>query len=292
MRSVRGLSTLAAGLAIVAFSAAGHPWITPVSAACVNGSISASGSTALQPLAQKAADDYHAGCAGATITVAGGGSSAGLSNVAAGTSDIGNSDVPASAAPGINGANLADHQVAIVVFAVVVNNATGVSNLSTQQVQDIFSGKDNNWSQVGGKNLAITLIERKPGSGTRYTFDKCVMGPVPESSTPAAQEDSTQLVIQAVQASQGAVSYVGISSITGGGISAVHLNGTAPGADTVKSGAYNFFSHEHMYTPKSPKPLAQSYIDSIMAPAYQSGPVTQLGYAPLSTTNRQSAADH
>jgi phosphate transport system substrate-binding protein len=295
MRSRRVLSTLAAGLAIVGWSVAGHLSASPVAAACVNGSATASGSTALQPLAQKAADDYKAGCPGASINIAGGGSSAGLSNVSSGTSDIGNSDVPASAAPGVNGANLTDHQVAIAIFAVVVNNATGVGNLSTQQVQDIFSGKDNNWSQVGGKNIAITLIERKPGSGTRFAFDKCVMGAVPESNTPAAQEDSTQLVMQAVSSSQGGVSYVGTASLNGAaGVTGVKLNGAAPDRTGVANGSYGFFSHEHMYTRKSPAPppVAQSYIDSILTPAYQAGPVTQLGYASLSTTNRQSPADH
>ena len=120
--------------------------------------------------------------------MSGGGSSAGLSNVNSGTSDIGDFDVPATSAPGVNAGNLQDHQVAIAVFVVVANNGAGVSNLSTPKVVDIFSGKVNNWNQVGGKNQAITLIERKPGSGSRFVFDKCVMGSTAKSNTPAAQE--------------------------------------------------------------------------------------------------------
>ncbi len=184
MRSHRALTMVAAGLAIAGWSSISYVGGPTALAGCVGGSITASGSTALQPLAQKASTDYHAQCAGASITVSGGGSSAGLSNVNSGTSDIGDSDVPASAAPGVNAANLQDHQVAIVVFAVVANTGAGVSNLSTKQVQDVFSGKVNNWSQVGGKSVAITLIERKPGSGTRFSFDKCVMGSVPEFDHP------------------------------------------------------------------------------------------------------------
>jgi phosphate transport system substrate-binding protein len=294
MRSHRALSIVALALAVVGWGSASYAAGPTAYAACVNGSVTASGSTALLPLAQKASQDYHAQCAGATITVSGGGSSTGLSNVNSGTSDIGDSDVPATAAPGVNAANLADHQVAIAVFAVVVNSGTGVTNLSTQQVQDIFSGKDNNWSQVGGKSQAITLIERKPGSGTRFVFDKTVMGSVPESTTPAAQEDSTQLVMQAVQSSPGAVSYVGTASLQGAtGVTGLKLNGASADGPSVASGAYNFFSHEHMYTRKSPAPppLAQSYIDFIIAPGYQASNVPAAGYFALSTTNRQSAAD-
>lgn len=264
-------------------------------AGCVGGSVTASGSTALLPLAQKAATDYHAQCGSATITTSGGGSSAGLSNVNSGTSDIGDSDVPASAAPGVNQANLQDHQVAIVVFTVVANNGAGVNNLTTAQVQNIFSGKVNNWSQVGGKNQAITLIERKPGSGTRFVFDKTVMGSVAESSTPAAQEDSTQLVMQAVSSQPGAVSYVGTASMNGAtGVTGVKLNGVSADGPSVNAGTYPFFSHEHMYTRKSPAPpgLATDYINFIMAPGYQSSAVPAAGFLPLSTTSRQSAADH
>jgi phosphate transport system substrate-binding protein len=294
MRSHRALSMVAAGLAIAGWSSIGYVVGPTASAGCVGGSITASGSTALQPLAQKASTDYHAQCAGGTITVSGGGSSAGLSNVNGGTSDIGDSDVPATAAPGVNAANLQDHQVAIVVFTIVANTGAGVANLSSQQAQDVFSGKVTNFSQVGGKNQAITLIERKPGSGTRFTFDKCVMGSVPESTTPAAQEDSTQLVMQAVSSQPGAISYVGTASLAGAAnVTAVKLNGANPDGASVASGAYHFFAHEHMYTRKSPAPppLAQDYIAFILAPGYQSGAVVQSGFYPLSTTTRQSAAD-
>jgi phosphate transport system substrate-binding protein len=294
MRSHRALSIVALSLAVAGWGSASYVSHPTAFAGCVGGSVTASGSTALLPLAQKASTDYHAQCAGATITVSGGGSSAGLSNVNGGTSDIGDSDVPATAAPGVNAANLQDHQVCIAVFTVVANNGAGVSNLTTQQVQDIFSGKDNNWSQVGGKSVAITLIERKPGSGTRFVFDKTVMGSVPESTTPAAQEDSTQLVMQAVSSQPGAVSYVGTASLQGASnVTGLKMNGSSADGPSVASGAYAFFSHEHMYTRKSPAPppLANDYINFITAPGYQNANVPAAGYYPLSLTPRQSAAD-
>lgn len=295
MRSHRALTAAAATLAVAGWASAGLVAGPAVLAGCVGGNATASGSTALQPLAQKASTDYHAQCAGANINVSGGGSSAGLSNVNSGTSDIGDSDVPATAAPGVNQANLQDHQVAIVVFTVVANNAAGVGNLTTQQVQDIFSGKVTNWNQVGGRNQAIVLIERKPGSGTRFTFDKCVMGTVAESNTPAAQEDSTQLVMQAVASQPGAASYVSTGSLNGAaGVTAVKLNGASADGPSVANGSYGFFSHEHMYTRKSPAPpgTATDYITFILAPGYQSSALAPLGFLPVTTTTRQSAADH
>lgn len=259
-------------------------------AACATGTATASGSTALLPLVQKAAALYQAKCPGSTLTVSGGGSSTGLANVASGTSDIGDSDVPASDAKTIDSSTLTDHQVAIVMFAVVVNPATHVTNLSLSQAQSIFSGKVTNWSSVGGANLPVTLIERKPGSGTRLTFDKTVMKGTAESATPASTQDSTQLVVAGVAAASGGVSYISAAS-AGPSAVPVSLDGVKPNAGTVKDGSYPFFSHEHMYTKGSGSALARSFIADILGSSFQIQQVPALGFLPVATTTRQSLAD-
>ena len=262
----------------------------PAAAACEKGTATASGSTALLPLVQKAAALYQAKCPGSTITVSGGGSSTGLSNVAAGTSDIGDSDVPASDAKTIDASTLTDHQVAIVVFAVIVNPGTHVTNLSLTQVQDIFSGKVTNWKAVGGADVPVTLIERKPGSGTRLTFDKTVMKGTAEAANPASTQDSTQLVVQGVSGAPGGVSYIGAAS-AGPSAVPVSLDGVKPDASSVKDGTYPFFAHEHMYTKGQGSALARSFIASILSGGFQDQQVTALGFLPVSTTSRQSLAD-
>jgi phosphate transport system substrate-binding protein len=256
---------------------------------CVAGTLTMSGSTALQPLAQKAATSYQQKCAGSTITVSGGGSSTGLANVASGTSDIGMSDVPVSNAPSIDPTSVTDHQVAIVLFAVIVNPASGVTNLTKQQIVDVFSGKDTNWSQAGGANVPITLIERKPGSGTRLSFDKILMGGTPESATPASTQDSTSLVVQGVAGADGGVSYLNVASA--GSTVPVSIDGTAPTAANVASGSYPFFAHEHMYTKGAGSPIAQDFVNFMLTPSYQSGDVVAAGFLPISTTTAQSAVD-
>lgn len=263
---------------------------SPTTAPCATGTLTASGSTALQPLVQKAAEAYQAKCSGATITVSGGGSSTGLSNVASGASDIGDSDVPVSNAKAVDPTTVKDHQVAVVVFAVIANPAAGVTNLTTAQVRDVFSGKVTNWKSVGGKDVPITLIERKPGSGTRLSFDKDIMAGTAEAANPASTQDSTQLVLTGVAGAPGGVSYIAAGSANST-VTALSIDGNAPTGANVTAGKYKVFSHEHMYTKATTSPLAESFISYILSSDFQTTQVTALGYLPVATTTEQSAAD-
>jgi phosphate transport system substrate-binding protein len=259
---------------------------------CQTGSATAHGSTALLPAVQKAATNYQAKCPGSTITASGGGSSEGISKAVDGSFDIGDSDVPASNAKGIDTAQLKDHQVAVVVFAVIVNPAAKVTNLTTQQIVDIFSGKISQWKDVGGDpTLPITLYFRKAGSGTRLSFQKDIMKGVAESSSPAGQIDSTQQVLGAVgKAGVGAICYVALGSVDST-VTALSIDGVTPGASALASGKYAFFAHEHMYTKGDGSPIAQSFIQYILSDEFQKGDLKSLGFLPVATTKALAAVD-
>ena len=233
---------------------------TPGTFTCVQGSITASGSTALAPLVKAVASSYTGKCPGATITVNLGGSKTGLANVEAGSVDIGNSDVPAD--PSTQG-DLVDHQVAVVVFAVIVNKGVGVNNLTTAQVKQIYSGQVTNWKQVGGPNLPIVVVSRPASSGTRATFQKYVLGgPETISGPTSLTTDSTGTVITNVATNNGAIGYAATGPAMGNsGVTLVALDGVAPTTDNAKTNAYKFWNIEHMYTKGQPKPLAQALID-------------------------------
>lgn len=238
---------------------------TPGSFNCVSGSITASGSTALAPLVKAVATSYQGKCSGATITVNLGGSKTGLSQVQSGAVDIGNSDVKADPA---TQSDLVDHQVAVVIVAVIVNKGVGVTNLTTAQIQGIYAGTTTNWSQVGGANIPIVVVSRPASSGTRATFVKYILGGPEKVSGPSSlTTDSTGTVITNVAQNAGAIGYAATGpAMKEAGIALLSIDGNAPTAANVQSNTYKFWNIEHMYTKGPATGLSQAFIDYMTSP--------------------------
>ena len=258
------------------------------STSCVTGSITAAGSTALQPLVDAAAKQYDAACTGATITVNGGGSGTGLSQVAGGSVQIGNSDVTAEsklATP--DAAKLVDHIVARQGWIVVTNkDVTGVTNLTTQQNIDVWTGKDTNWNQVGGPDMPIVLIFRPQSSGTRATFKKLVLGSATEATGgQTLTEDSNGAVTTAVTKTNGAVSVIGFAYYNDPAnkplLNGLQLDGIDATVANMSSSTYKLAADGHMYTNGQPSGLTAAFLDYMMSPAIQGTLIPSLSYAPV-----------
>ena len=133
----------------------------------LSGSITLAGSTALQPLAEQLSKTFMDKNSGVTVNVQGGGSGTGLNLALNGTADIGNSDVTAeSKLPQDKAKQLVDNKVCGIGFAVVVNSSTKVDSLTKDQIQKIFTGQITNWSQIGGEDIPIPVINRTESSST------------------------------------------------------------------------------------------------------------------------------
>jgi phosphate transport system substrate-binding protein len=251
------------------------------SVACATGSITAAGSTALQPLVDKAGKDYQAACAGSTINVQGGGSGTGLTQVSQGAVQIGNSDVPAESK---NITGLVDHIVAKQGWVMVVNpDVTGVTNLTSAQATDIWTGKVSNWKDVGGNDEAIVLILRPESSGTRATFKKLVLGGAQEATGQALTEDSNGAVVTAVKGTPGSTSVIGFAYYQQnlGQVNALKLDGIEATVDNMKSGSYKLSAEGHMYTKGEADGLAKSFLDYVLGPIVQGTTIPSLFYAPV-----------
>lgn len=251
--------------------------------ACVDGSITTSGSTALQPLVDAAGKAYVAACPKSTISVQGGGSGTGLSQVLQGAVQIGASDITAdSKLKPDEASQLVDHIVARQGWVMVVNRGvTGVTNLTTQQAVDIWTGKVTNWKDVGGADQPIVLILRPASSGTRATFKKVVLNGANEAAGQALTEDSNGAVTQAVSSTPGATSVIGFAYYQSNKdkVTALALDGVQGSVDNMLSGTYKLQAFGHLYTKGQPDGLTKSFLDYMMSDPIQKVLIPSLGYA-------------
>lgn len=242
-------------------------------------SITAVGSSALQPLVEAAGEQYSAENLGKFINVQGGGSGTGLSQIAAGAVDIGNSDIFAEESDGIDETKLVDHRVAVVGITPIVTPGTGVTDVTLEELQGIFTGNITNWKELGGIDLPITVLNRSSGSGTRATFEKWVLGDNLKSIVSQEQE-SSGTVRQIVANTPGTISYVAFSYVNDD-VEALSINGIEPTDKNVSTNNWTIWSYEHMYTNGEPTGLTKEFMDYMLSEDVQDGLIEALGYIPI-----------
>ncbi|MBE3585073.1 MAG: phosphate ABC transporter substrate-binding protein [Thermoanaerobacter sp.] len=245
----------------------------------ISGNLTAVGSTAMQPLVEQAATQFMAKHPKAQIVVQGGGSGTGLTQVASGAADIGNSDIFAEEKSGIDASQLVDHKVCVVGMATVVNPGVTVDNLTKQQLVDIFTGKITNWKEVGGPDQKIVVIHRPKGSGTRATFKKFALGGV-EDTAPGMEQDSSGTVRKMVAETPGAISYLALSYIDNS-VKALKLDGVEPTVENIVNGKYPVWAYQHMYTKGEPTGLKKAFLDYMLGDEVQGQLVEKMGYIPI-----------
>lgn len=262
-------------------SASGSSSASSSAAANLSGSITAVGSTALQPLCEAAAELFMEENPGVQITVQGGGSGTGITQIVQGAVQIGNSDVFAEEK--VENASdvekITDNRVCVVGMGPVVNPDVSVDDISLEDLARIFTGEVTNWSEVGGSDEAIVVINRQAGSGTRSVFEAAVLNGA-ESAT-FQEQDSSGTVVQMVSETPGAISYLAFSYFSDE-IKALSVDGVAPEAANVEDNSWVIWAYEHMYTAADADEATQAFIDFMMGDEVQGSLVEENGYIPMS----------
>ena len=196
-------------------------------AAKLSGTVTLAGSTSMQKLCEAMIESFEESYPDITVTAEYTGSGAGLESLVGGKTDIGN----ASRA-------LKDGEkdiVAIDGIAVITHTSNTVSNLTSQQLTDIYTGKITNWVDLGGADEAIVVLGREAGSGTRGAFEELL--DVADQCAYAQELDSTGGVLAKVASTPGSIGYVSLD-VVDDTVKALSLDGVEPTEENIVAGSY------------------------------------------------------
>ena len=214
---------------------------------------------------------------GISVLVSGMGSSAGIENVSSGSSDIGTSSRELKEAELELG--LTDTPVAWDAIAVIVHPDNPVRELTTIEVRSIFAGVITNWSEVGGPDLPIGLVNRDEASGTREAFSKIVMDDA-RFDRGAVVLPGTGQVRAVVSEVKGAIGYISLGFVTDE-VRAVSIDGVAPSEAAVVAGDYPVQRVLHFFTRGEVTQATSDYIAYVLSPAVQDEVVRDAGFIPI-----------
>lgn len=169
--------------------------------------ITIAGATAMHPVLQELTDAFTRRYPNVIFTLRGGGSSLGEDQIAAGRIDLAASTLFPPDTPSPGAARLLRIPIGVDGVAVIVHAANPVSNLSLEQLRQIYSGDILDWSEVGGEAEPIELVSREDGSGSRILFEDRVMQGEAVSLTAVVMPTSYDMV-EYIAKTPSAIGYV------------------------------------------------------------------------------------
>ena len=128
----------------------------------VSGKIQLAGSTSMEKMCGALMEAFMEEYPNVTVTTEYTGSGAGIESVTSGSVDIGNASRALSDKE--KSAGIEENIVAIDGIAMITDKNNKVTNVTKQQLTDIYTGKITNWKDLGGSDEAIVVIGREAAS--------------------------------------------------------------------------------------------------------------------------------
>ena len=212
--------------------ASAEPTQTSSEPAKLSGNVATDGSTSMEKVIGSLGEAFMEMNPDVNFTYNPTGSGTGIQAAIDGTCDIG---LSSRALKDEEKASLTETIVALDGIAIIVNPTNPVSDLSVEQIAQIYTGEITNWKDVGGDDLEISLIGREAGSGTRDGFE--TITDTKEACKYNQELTSTGDVITTVAGNPNAIGYASLSAVKDS-VKALTVGGVAPSEETVLDGTY------------------------------------------------------
>ncbi len=253
------------------------------------------GSDTIVNIALAWAEAYRQVSPDISIAVTGGGSGTGIASLINGTVDIANasramkdSEIEEAKA---NGFDPIEHVIAIDALAIILHPDNPVSQLTIDQLADIYTGRIANWKEVGGNDAPIVLLSRETNSGTHvYFLEEVVRKGDKENADIFAPQTllmpSSVGITSELRRNPNAIGYDGLGYVDPEHEKIVAVargaeeDYIAPTVETAAAGIYPLARNLFMYTAGEPQGVIADYLDWILSPTGQTI-VAELGFVPL-----------
>ncbi len=279
---------------LLLISSCARPFDSTESETGHSGTIENKGSDTIVNLALAWAEAYQKVEPEVRISVTGGGSGTGIASLINGTVDIANASRKIKSEEMTNaeatGINPVEFIVARDAIAIIVNLENPVDQLSIDQLSDIYSGKIDNWLQVGGEDRPIVRLSRETNSGTHVYFLEHVLRKGDKNdktlfSTNTLLMPSSEGISAEIRQNPNAIGYDGLGYVTEDmKVIAVSVDAEGPfilpSAESVDSQQYPIARDLYMYTAEEPSGAILEYLNWIRTPEAQAI-VKDLGFVPI-----------
>lgn len=222
-------------------------------------SVVVAGSTSVQPYVEFLVEEYERIYPDTHIEVQGGGSAVGKNAVETGVADIG----MMSRALKENEQHLHSIEIARDGLAIIVHPLNPITNLTREQIRQIYSAEITNWSEVGGLDRQIHVMAREEGSGTRGQFTDLVMDKT-RITPKAIVQNSNGAIRQLVAYDRDSIGFISLGLVDST-VKAVAIDGVPASYDNVRNETYSLF-RPFLFLVNEPDEATNHFIEFVLSP--------------------------
>jgi phosphate transport system substrate-binding protein len=237
-------------------------------------------------LGQRLAQLYRQEQPAAEIHVHGGGTAGAIAALTKGSVSIAQAHGSTASAPGF-----IKVPVGVEAVAIYVNEANPVSQLSLEQLRQIYLGKITNWKELGGRNERILLYSGESNTNVGGYFSEAVLHN--EESIGYEGKSSTKDLLQVISEKPNAIGFASIGSaprVKALRVSRSGGTGIAPTFDNIRTTAYPISRYIYWYLPAHLAEADRRFCAWVFSSKGQLV-VESVGFQPLDATDRKHALE-
>ncbi|HEY5626591.1 MAG TPA: substrate-binding domain-containing protein [Nitrospira sp.] len=165
-------------------------------------------------------------------------------------------------------------QIAWDGIGILVHFSNSTKEITSQQVADIFSGKVKAWSEVGGPDTTILLIDRPKNQNIKDAFERRlgIAGKIPDSAKTISTDEKVVKTVVGTLPPRSAVAYISLSqglSVVSSGVAVrlLSVDRVEPEVPTVKDGRYPLRRPVLLLSQQTSNSLTQAFSEFALSPA-------------------------